>query len=149
MVGHIESFGDRVEQRLVSAGEPLVHVAGEASDEVHADFLRGRVHGLGDRHQVVRAGSCSDQGDRRHGDALVDDGHAIVRSHGIRGLHQLRGVVHDLGVDLFTGALEVRVGAVEQVDAQGRRANVEGLEFDHADELEDFIVSVGCHGLVP
>ena len=52
-------------------------------------------------------------------------------------------MLEDLGVDLLAGALEIRVGAVEELNAERGGADIERLQLDHAHGLEDFVIGEG------
>jgi hypothetical protein len=136
---------DRAEQGLVAVREPLVDVGREAPDEIHPDGRRRGVHRAGEGDEVLDVRRGRHERDRGRRDALVHDRDPVVGLDRVGHRDEVLRVVDDLGVDLLAGALDVRVGAVEQVDPERRRADVERLELDHPDGLEDLLVGEGSH----
>jgi hypothetical protein len=120
-----------------------VDVGRESADEIDADRRGARIHRARERDEVRGTRCGRDEGDRRRRDALVDDRDAVIPLDRVGDRDEVLRVVDDLRVDLLARALDVRIGAVEQVDAERRRADVERLELDHPDGLEDLLVGEG------
>src|SRR5205823_5372402 len=87
--------------------------------------------------------------DRRRRDALVHDRDAVVARDRVSDRDEVLRMVNDLRVDLLARALGVRIGAVEQADAERGGSDVERLELDHAHRFEDLLVGEGHEAIVP
>mgnify|MGYP003694631667 CR=1 FL=1 len=112
-----------------------------------ADLRRRRVERARERREVVGAARPPPiQRDGRHGDALVDDRHAVVTP-------AIESATRDQVLAVVrrpwrrpsrSSALEVRIGAVERAMMPSVvGADVERLELDHAHGLEDLAVGEG------
>src|SRR5690606_1862573 len=135
-LGGRQGFRNRGDQRAVAGRRALVHERGEPPDEVHADLGRGAVELLGEADVAFRAGALGDQRYRRDGDALVDDGNAVLALALVAGRDEAAGETADLLVRLAAGGVEIGVRAVAQGYAHRDGADVEILHLHHADGLD-------------
>ena len=74
-------------------------------------------------------------GDGGDGDALVDNGDAVLPGDVLAGFHQVLGVAADFVVDLLAGLVHIGVDAVQQGDAHGDGADIQVLVVNHVDCL--------------
>ena len=84
--------------------------------------------------EAVRA-SPGNHGDGGDGDALVDNGDAVLPGDVLAGFHQVLGVAADFVVDLLAGLVHIGVDAVQQGDAHGDGADIQVLVVNHVDCL--------------
>ena len=112
-----------------------MHQGGVAPDEVDAHGFGGVVQGFGEAHGGGGGAGPRHHGDGGDGDALVDDGDAVLLGDVLPGLDQVLGVAADLVVDFAGGLVHVGVDAVEKGDAHGDGADIQVLVVDHIDGL--------------
>ena len=104
-------------------------------DEVHPYRVGGPVQCLG---EVDGGGGGAGPGHHANGgdgNALVDDGDAILLGDVLPGLYQMLRVPADLIVDFPGGLFHVRVDAVQEGDAHGDGPDIQILVVDHVDGL--------------
>ena len=68
-----------------------------------------------------------------HGDALVDDGDAVLTADLLAGLHKVFRVPADLVVDLLRGFFHIGIDAVQQGNSHGDGAHIKIFVVDHVD----------------
>ena len=131
----VQGLGDALDQGVVTRAKALVDQGGVAADEVDAHRLGSPVQGLGKVDGGCRRAGPGDHGNGGDGDALVDDGDAILPGDVLAGLHQVLGIAADLIVDLLSGLVHIGVDAVQQGDAHGDGAHVQVFVVDHMDRF--------------
>ena len=107
-----ERARDGFNQRAVSGAEAFLYQRTVAADKVDTDVLGGAVKRFGvfDRIAAADGGQHSD---RRDADALVDDRNTVFLLDLFAGRDQILCFCVNLVVDLFAGAVDVAVCAVE------------------------------------
>ena len=124
---------------LSSAGVmPFCTRAGEAADEVDARLAPGLVQRLGEAEIVLAVARARDEGNRRDGDALVDNRDAELGLYLLARAHKPLGPAGYLVVNLAAGGLRVAVAAVQKRNAHRDRAHVQMLLVYHLNGLEYF-----------
>ena len=141
VAGGGQCVGDGQDQPPVSYGHALVHQSGEAADQVHPAGRRRLIHGYRKGNIVLGVAALGHHGDRRYGDALVDDGDPQLPLDGLAGGNQLFGAAGDLVVDLPGRDLRIGAAAVPQGDAHGDGSDVQMLVVDHVQRLHDFVLT--------
>ena len=138
-VGFGQCLRDGFDEHVLGGRHALAHERAVSADEVDADLLRGFVKRVGDRDEILGglAAAGADEGDRGDGDALVDDRDAEVALDVLARGDEILRVARDFVVDVRTGGVEVRGGAIQQADAHCDGAHVELLLLDHLVGLMD------------
>ena len=137
-----ECLRNRRDQGRIAARHAFLHQRGKAAEEIDPDLFRRAVQVFGHQHIRVRIRALGDQGDRRHRNAFVDDGDAVLGGNFFARAHQVLGEPADLLVGLRRRNGKIGMAAVTQADAHGDGANVEILHLHHADGFDDFLRGV-------
>ena len=104
------------------------------AQKVHTHLMRGTIQRPSNGTRI----SLTNQTDRRDGNALIYDRdtklpfNILARPHQVS-RHTADFVIHPLGA-----FLRIPIGAIQQVDAEGNRADIEVLLLDHPHGLKDF-----------
>ena len=127
------------QEQFVALGKALLHECGIAADEVHTAGLGCTVERLCKGNIVLCLAAPGDEGDRRHGDALVDDRDAKLTLDVFARFHEVFGAGADLVVNLVAAALRILTHTVEQGDAHRDGADVKVLLVDHVDCVKNIL----------
>ena len=131
MVGHGESLGNGLDQRICAGNRALLHEGGKTADEVNAECLCGSFQRLCQAH-VARGRKCSAHvGDRRHGDALVDNRNAVRMLKLLANANEILCLGGDLVIDLRLQARGIVGDTIEQRDSHRNRTDIEVFLADH------------------
>ena len=106
------------------------------ADKVDADLFGYSVHSLA--YFLVTAARRADKADGRDGNALVDDGYAVLGGDVVARFHEVARKFFDLAVDFFRRTLFAVGYAIEQRDCHRDRAHVEVLAVYHFDRFVYF-----------
>jgi hypothetical protein len=117
----------------------------QPTDEVDTDRLGRVVERLRQLQDEASVRPLRHPGDRRDGDAAVDDGNAGLGGDRASGRHEVLCRVDHPRPDILGRA------APAKVYAEGDRADVEVGAAHHSDGLEDLVHPEGaaCHGSCP
>ena len=133
-----QGAGYGADKPLVRGRHALLHEGGEAADEVDARLAPGLVQRLGEAEIVLAVARARDEGNRRDGDALVDNRDAELGLYLLARAHKPLGPAGYLVVNLAAGGLRVAVAAVQKRNAHRDRAHVQMLLVYHLNGLEYF-----------
>jgi len=140
-LGLAEGAGDGVDEGAFAGRHALLHQRGEAADQVHVDLPGGLIQRAGDAHEGPLLAPGGQGADGAEGDAAVDDGYAVLVADLSTGAYQLPGAALDLQVYLAAEPVDVRVRAVEQIDAERDGAHVQVFLLEHAQGGHDVFAS--------
>lgn len=78
-------------------------------------------------------------GDRRDGNALMDDRDPVFFADVLAGFDQVPGIAADLIIDFVTSGCDVAVGAVQEGNPHRDGAHIEIFIVDHIDRFENIM----------
>ena len=111
---------------------------GIPADQIDADRFRRFVHGLREFDRALAA--CrADDGDRRDGNALVDDRYAVFALNILAGFDEIFGAARDFLIYLGARLIDVCTNAVQKGDAHGDGADVQIFILDHPDGFQNIV----------
>ena len=99
----------------------------------------GPVQRCGKTHRGSSGTGAGHHSDGSHGDALVDDGDAVLTADLLAGLHKVFRVPADLVVDLLRGFFHIGIDAVQQGNSHGDGAHIKIFVVDHVDCFQNFV----------
>ena len=110
-----------------------MHQRGKAADKRYADGFGCLVQSL--RHADVRIGfgRCRDLGNRRDGNTLIHNRHAVFGRQVFRRSDQIFADSGDFVVNVLVQHVDVGTDTVVQINAYGNGADVEMLVGNHFD----------------
>ena len=132
-VGSLHCFGNRTNQHFVRRRHAFLHQRGKAADKGHADGFGCLVQSL--RYADVRIGfGCRrDLGNRRNGNTLIHNWHAVFGRQVFCRRHQIFADSGDFVVNVLVQYIDVGADAVVQINADGNGAHVKILVGHHFD----------------
>ena len=132
VAGLVEGAGNGADQLHISCGEALLHQCREATDEVDTHGVGSTLQSVGIFHRIT-AGDGNQHRNGGHGNALIDNRHAVLRLNILACFYEIACTADDLIVDLLAGAVNVAVSAIQQRDTHGDGADIEIFLPDHID----------------
>ena len=134
-----QRFRNGCDQIAVAFGVALVHQSAETADKVYAHFVSRPVQRPCQRHIIGSIAAFANHGNRRHGNTLVNDGHAQVRLDIFPGPYQLFRFLCNFVINFIRADFHIRMPAVPQADAHGDGTHVQVVMGDHLRRFQHII----------
>ena len=134
-IGSLHRFGNGTNQHLIRRRHTFLHQRGKAANKRHAYRFGSLIQSL--RHADVRIsmGGRGDLGNRRNGNALIHNRHAVFGRQIFCRCYQVFADCSDFVVNILVQHIDIAADAVVQINADGNSAHVKILVGHHFDSF--------------